>query len=81
MKLSEHIKACQSILDEYGDIECYYAIDEEGNAYNIVAFEPSVYYTEHLGHSLDCILTEDEVMDCREYEGDVEYGYPICIIN
>jgi hypothetical protein len=78
MKLSEHIRACQSILDEHGDIECYYAIDEEGNAYHTVAFEPSVYYVMEgdLRQRMDCIYSET---DKEDYPDDT--FVPLCIIN
>jgi hypothetical protein len=78
MKLSEHIKACQSILDEHGDIECYYAIDEEGNAYHTVAFEPSVYYAmeDDLRQRTDCLYNSEEI---AEYLDDK--FVPLCVIN
>ena len=78
MKLSEHIKACQSILDEHGDIECYYAIDEEGNAYHAVAFEPSVYYVmeDDLCQRMDSLYNSEEM---AEYLDDK--FVPLCVIN
>jgi hypothetical protein len=36
LKLSEVIKGLQDVLDEEGDLECFYAIDDEGNAFNPV---------------------------------------------
>lgn len=46
MKLSDHIKHCQSLLADKGDLECYYAKDEEGNGYHQLEFSPSIYYID-----------------------------------
>lgn len=35
MKLSEKIKNMQEALEEYGDLECICASDEEGNEYTL----------------------------------------------
>ncbi len=47
MKLSEYIEGCQKILEEYGDLDVIYAIDDEGNDFNLVHHTPSVGKYEH----------------------------------
>jgi len=44
MKLNKYIKELEKILKSNGDMECCYAIDDEGNRYNLVVYEPSVLY-------------------------------------
>lgn len=41
MKLSEYIEKLQTILKDHGDIETIYSIDDEGNIFDIVHFDPS----------------------------------------
>ena len=41
MKLSEYIKKLQAILEDHGDVEIIYAIDDEGNNFDLVHFDPS----------------------------------------
>ncbi|MBQ8570308.1 MAG: hypothetical protein IJ444_02220 [Kiritimatiellae bacterium] len=42
MKISEMIKNLQEFMEEYGDLECWYASDDEGNEYHKVYYEPSL---------------------------------------
>lgn len=42
MKLSGMIENLNEIYRLYGDLECVYSVDEEGNAFHGVYFEPSV---------------------------------------
>ena len=44
MKLSKYIKKLEKILKDNGDMECCYSIDDEGNQYNLVVYEPSILY-------------------------------------
>lgn len=41
MKLSEYITELQMIENQHGDLECIYAVDEEGNAFFPVYYVPS----------------------------------------
>ena len=41
-RISDIVKALNAIKKEYGDLECMYAKDDEGNGYNKCFFEPSV---------------------------------------
>ena len=40
MKISDMIKNLYAFMDEHGDVDCWYAEDEEGNAYHPVYFDP-----------------------------------------
>ena len=51
MKVSEMIKNLQEFMEVHGDLECYYAIDDEGNTYHPVYYDPSMYYLDEY-HSL-----------------------------
>ena len=42
MKLSELIIKLQAIQEEYGDLECVYSVDDEGNEYKQIHYDPSV---------------------------------------
>lgn len=74
MKVSEMIKNLQEFMAKHGDLDCWYAVDDEGNAYHEVYFKPSKYYSnEEYG------VMQEEDLECYElHMGDVE---PICIIN
>lgn len=42
MKLKDYIGILQQILIEYSDLDVIYAVDDEGNNYDFVAWLPSV---------------------------------------
>lgn len=46
MKLSEYIKGLQEVFEEHGDIDCYYAVDDEGNAFRQVHYESEVRFLQ-----------------------------------
>ena len=74
MKVSEMIKNLQEFMTENGDLECWYSVDDEGNAYNKLYYAPSKYYVNE----------DDEVCqlaDIEYYEEDVEDYEAICVIN
>lgn len=74
MKISKMIKGLEEFMAEHGDLECWYATDDEGNAYRPVYYTPSKYY-----------VNEDyevcKLEDIEYYEEDVEDYKPICIVN
>ena len=74
MKISEMIKNLQEFMAEHGDIEVWYAVDDEGNDYHPIYFTPSLYYTNGDG---DVYGTLEDI-DADDYVEDVK---PICIIN
>lgn len=74
MKISEMIKGLQEFMAEHGDLECWYSVDDEGNAYHQVCFAPSKYYV-----NADYEVCQLE--DIEYYEEDIEDYEPICIVN
>jgi hypothetical protein len=75
MKVSEMIKNLQEFMNEYGDVECWYSMDDEGNDFCKVSFEPSVCYVDKNG----CAYSDEE-------EAEVYSNYPesiktVCIVN
>lgn len=75
MKISEMIANLKEFMEEHGDLECWYAIDDEGNGYHKIYYEPS----------LMCASKYDgEVMTLKD-AGWIEL-YPedydeICVVN
>ena len=49
MTISQMIKNLEAVMLANGDLECYYAVDDEGNAYHPIYFKPSVYYINQYG--------------------------------
>lgn len=74
MKISEMIENLEKFKKEHGDLECWYAVDDEGNEYHPVYFKPSKYYYDE-----DYGTLQDE--DLEYYELDIEDVEPICIVN
>lgn len=75
MKISEMIKNLEATMLANGDLECYYAVDDEGNAYHPVYFEPSVYYMNQYGE-----VFQDEDLEGEDEEDIAELEH-ICIVN
>ena len=74
MKVSEMIKNLVEFVAEYGDLECFFATDDEGNNYGKVMFAPTCLYATVDGE----IVTHEDIEE-YEYEDD-EYE-PVCIVN
>ena len=74
MKISEMIKNLQKFMDEHGDLECWYAVDDEGNGYQKVYYLPSMYFANEDGE----VYQSD---DLEYLDLDEENIRPICIIN
>ena len=55
------IKNLEAVMLANGDLECYYAVDDEGNAYHPIHFEPSVYYINQYGDVFQDEDLEDEL--------------------
>ena len=49
MKISEMIKNLEAVMLANGDLEVWYAVDDEGNAYYPIHWSPSVYYANQYG--------------------------------
>lgn len=75
MKISEMIKNLQEFMDEHGDLDCFYAIDDEGNGYGKVHYEPSLYYTAEW---FDTLYTDE---DLGWMETDPDDCTAVCVIN
>lgn len=75
MTISEMIKNLEDVMEEHGDIEVWYAEDDEGNNYYPVYWSPSVYYVNKY----------DEVFHKEDLEGedpeDIAELQHICIVN
>lgn len=74
MKVSEMIKNLQEFMEENGDLDCYYAVDDEGNEYNEIYYNPSKYYINEDGNVM-------QLEDLEEEELRIEDVKPICIVN
>ena len=75
MTISEMIKNLEAVMLTNGDLECYYAVDDEGNAYHPVYFTPSVYYINQYGD-----VFQDEDLEDEDPEDIAELQH-ICIVN
>lgn len=75
MKISEMIRNLQDVAYKYGDLECWYAVDDEGNRYSSIHFEPSVYYANAYGD-----VFQEEDLECEDEE-DITELTRICIVN
>lgn len=75
MTISEMIKNLEAVMLANGDLECYYAVDDEGNAYHPIHWEPSVYYVNQYGD-----VFQDEDLEDEDPE-DIAALQHICIVN
>ena len=77
MKLKKYIEGLQAILEKHGNLECYYARDDEGNGYQQVGYDGSVLYAiDRLEHRTDSLY---DVEDMEEYPDDT--FIPVCVVN
>ena len=76
MTLEQYIKKLQHLLDSYGDMECYYAVDDEGNSYQHLDHACVVGYVPSLDRTIDYVTYAD-----YEEEGVDENWFQICVIN
>ncbi len=76
MKISEMIKNLEEFMSEHGDLECWYATDDEGNEYHRVYHKPSRYLITSDGEV--CQDDPDELEYLGVDEKDVSQ---ICIVN
>ena len=75
MKVSEMIKNLQEFMEVHGDIDCWYAVDDEGNGYQEVHFDPSKYYVDE---DKNVYTSIEDVEYC---DLNIEDVRPICIVN
>lgn len=76
MKLSEYIQSLQDFVKEYGDLKCFYAIDDEGNGYQQVNYAGNLYYTMEPEAYCPEMYSEED----REEYPDDEFT-AVCIVN
>lgn len=85
MRISEVIKNLQKIKKENGDLECFTAIDDEGNGYYRVFFDPSIkYIINDIGERyVDLYHDKEELYN--DYETSIEEGSinikTVCLLN
>lgn len=78
MKLSKMIENLQEVLKEQGDIDCYYAVDDEGNEYKEVIYSPSVMFKDSYGD----IFCEEDVNDDNEFDDEDRAELKkVCVVN
>ena len=75
MKISGMIKNLQEFKRQHGDLNCWYAVDDEGNEHHEVFWPPSLYYVDDDGNVYPNI---EDFEDCDLTAEDVDL---ICIIN
>lgn len=75
MKVSEMIKNLEEFKSKYGDLDCWYATDDEGNGYGEVYYDPNMYWVDADGE----VYSNTE--DLEEYDLTEEDVTPICIVN
>lgn len=71
MKISEMIKNLEEFKAEYGDLDCWYATDNEGNDYHEVYYSPSLCYVD----------SDDDIYTSIDDDIDEEDLRKICIVN
>jgi hypothetical protein len=75
MKISEMIKNLQYFMKEFGDVDCFYAVDDEGNDYKEIHYAPSPFYVDGGGD----VYAPEEIDD---YEGfELEVLELVCVVN
>lgn len=87
MKLSEYIESLQAFLAEHGDMNCFYASDDEGNSYQQVGYAGSILYTdEPEAYRPDTVYCEEDLLTEINYDkafdiDDAKVFHKICIVN
>lgn len=46
IKLSKYIEELNKLLKKEGDVDCFYAADEEGNSYKKVNYTGTIYFLD-----------------------------------
>lgn len=66
MKISEIIKNLQSFMSEHGDLDCYYAEDDEGNCYHEVYYKPSLFYKNDYGNIFSYVQNQENIAELKK---------------
>ena len=73
MILSEYIKSLKEIFTDNGDLEVVYSIDDEGNDFNKVFFNPSIgHYSSQNREYYDENSVEEKNEEIDMNEGNEE---------
>ena len=75
MKVSEMIKNLQEFMAEHGNLDCWYAKDDEGNGYQKVHYDPSFRYVDEYNE----VYNDEEDLECCDLT--TEDVTPVCIVN
>ena len=75
MKVSEMIKNLQKFMKDNGDLDCWYAVDDEGNGYQKVYYDPSLFYVGSNGE------VYSNIKDLDDDGLSVEDVTKVCIVN
>ena len=79
MKVSEMIKNLQDFMDRYGDLDCWYTVDDEGNGFQKVHYRPSTYLldtsSDYVQYGFDNMA---EAEDCNACLDELSV---VCIVN
>ena len=75
MKISEMIKNLYAFMDEHGDVDCWYAVDNEGNNFCPVYFKPSFMYID----SYEIVYNPEDFEDMQDE--DTPLLTKICVVN
>lgn len=79
MRVSEMIKNLQEFMNEHGDLNCWYAADDEGNRYQEIHYNPSLFYVDtSRTRSYEGYGDLEEAEEC---DADIEKLNPVCIVN
>ena len=73
MKISEMIENLKEFMDEHGDMDCYYAVDDEGNDFHEVYYSPTLMFSN--GYDLW------SQRDIEEDGEDIDDFEKVCIVN
>lgn len=75
MKISKMIKNLEEFKAEHGDLDCWYAKDDEGNGYQEIYYSPTLMYA----NKYDDVFGQEDYDEADE--DDKEDLTPICIVN
>ena len=81
MKLKLYIKELQAVLEKHGNLECYYAHDDEGNVYQQVRMVGSIGFVDELNHIVEYVYSVQDMENLVESPGFIEHAIPICVVN
>ena len=81
MKVSEMIKNLQGFMEENGDIDCYYAEDDEGNGYKAVYYSPTLMYVDEDGEAYSIESIDEDRKDGYLSDEDFANFKRVCIVN